>query len=71
MVLLIFCAALLVCLLLKRSILYALVFGLLLFLLHGRRRGFPWRELLRAALDGVRTVRNILLTFVVIGVMTA
>ena len=71
MVLLIFCAALLVCLLLRLSILYALVFGLLLFLFYGRRLGFPWKELLRAALDGVSKVRNILLTFVVIGVMTA
>ncbi len=71
MVLLVFCGALLVCLLLKLSILYALVFGLLLFLLHGRRRGLCWAELLRTALEGVRTVRNILLTFVVIGVMTA
>ena len=71
MVLPLFCAALLVCLLLKLSILWALVFGLLLFLLHGRRQGLSRRELLSTALEGVRTVRNILLTFLVIGVMTA
>ena len=71
MVLLLFCAALLVCLLLKLPILYALVFGLLLFLLNGRRQGFAWSELLQSALTGVAKVRNILLTFVVIGVMTA
>ena len=42
-----------------------------LFLLYGRRRGFSWRELGRMALDGVLTVRNILITFVLIGVLTA
>ena len=57
MVLPLFCAALLVC--------------LLLFLLHGRRQGLSRRELLSTALEGVRAVRNILLTFLVIGVMTA
>ena len=71
MVILLFCAALLACLLLDLSILYALVFGLLLFLLYGRRRGLSWRELFATALEGVRTVRNILLAFVLIGVMTA
>ena len=71
MVILLFCAALLACLLLDLSILYALVFGLLLFLLYGRRRGLSWRELFTTALEGVRTVRNILLAFVLIGVMTA
>lgn len=66
-----FCAALLLCVTLDLSILYALAFGLLLFLLYGRRKGFAWGELLRVALDGVKTVRNILITFVLIGVLTA
>ena len=66
-----FCAALLVCILLGRSILYALAIGLLLFLLYGRYKGFAWRELLRVALEGVKTVRNILITFVLIGILTA
>ena len=71
MVILLFCAALLGYLLLDFSILYALVFGLVLFLLYGRRRGFSWGALLTMALEGVKTVRNILLAFVLIGVMTA
>lgn len=66
-----FCAGLLVCIALGWSILYALAFGLGLFLLYGRRRGFSWRELGRMAFDGVKTVRNILITFVLIGVLTA
>ncbi len=66
-----FCAGLVACLLLDASILYALAAGLLLFLLYGRRRGFGWGELLKMALAGVRTVRNILITFLLIGVLTA
>ncbi len=66
-----FCAALLVCIVLDLPILYALAFGLLVFLLYGRRKGFSWRELFSMALEGVRTVRNILITFFLIGVMTA
>lgn len=71
MVILLFCAALLSCLLCGFSLLYALTFGLVLFLLHGRRRGFSWRELFRMALAGIKTVRTILIAFVLIGMMTA
>ena len=66
-----FCAALVLCLALDLSILYALAFGLLVFLLYGRSKGFSWRELFSMALEGIRTVRNILITFLLIGVMTA
>ena len=66
-----FCAALLVCLVLDISILAALVFGLCLFLLYGKRKGFTWRELIQMALDGVKTVKNILFTFLLIGMLTA
>ena len=66
-----FCAALVLCLALDLSILYALAFGLLVFLLYGRSKGFSWRELFPMALEGIRTVRNILITFLLIGVMTA
>lgn len=66
-----FCGGLVCSLLLGVSILYALLAGLLLFLLYGRRKGFGWAELLGMALDGVKTVRNILITFLLIGVLTA
>ncbi len=66
-----FCAGLLLCILFDFSVLYALGFGLLLFLLYGRLRRFSWEELLRMAWDGVRTVRNILITFLLIGILTA
>ena len=66
-----FCAGLVLCLALDASILYALLAGLLLFFLYGRRKGFSWSALLKMALDGVKTVKNILITFLLIGVLTA
>ena len=66
-----FCGMLLACLALDLSILYALCAGLVLFFLYGRHRGFSWRELGRMALTGVMTVRNILITFLLIGMLTA
>lgn len=69
--LLLFCAALVVCVALNWSILYALAVGLVIFLTYGRRRGYGWRELGSMCLDGVKTARNILVTFLLIGVLTA
>ena len=66
-----FCAGLLACIALDASILFALSFGLLLFFPYGRSRGFAWGELWKMALDGVKTVKNILVTFVLIGILTA
>ena len=66
-----FCIMLLTCLALDLSILYALCAGLVLFLLYGRRRGFTWGALGRMALTGVKTVRNVLITFLLIGMLTA
>ena len=65
-----FCGLLLLCLIRNLSILYALAAGLLLFMLYGKRKGFSWRELFWMASDGVKTVSNILLTFLLIGIMT-
>ena len=65
-----FCASLALCISLGFSMLYALFFGLLLFMLYGRRKGFSWRALAGMAMNGVKTVRGILITFLLIGVMT-
>ena len=66
-----FCVSLLLCIILNVSILYALGFGLLIFLLYGRRKGFEWRDLVGMALSGIKTVGNILFVFLLIGIMTA
>ena len=70
-ILALFCGGLLACVLLELSTLYALGAGLVLFLLYGKGRGFTWRELGGMALSGVKTVKNILITFVLIGMLTA
>jgi len=66
-----FCAGLLACLCAGVSLLWALLFGLALFLSYGRKKGMTWRELAVTALEGVNEVRNILFTFALIGVLTA
>ena len=71
LVLRLFCLGLLLCLVFGFSVLYALLFGLVLFLLYGKSRGFSWRELGSMTLKGVMTVKNILLAFVLIGLLTA
>ena len=67
----VFCALLLWCVLFGFSILYALAAGLVLFWLYGRCKGFAWAELFKLSLNGVKTVKNILITFVLIGMLTA
>jgi Na+/H+ antiporter len=66
-----FSAGLLLSIILDISMLYALAFGMVLFMLYGRHKGFTWRQLAGMALKGVKTVRSILITFLFIGVMTA
>ena len=67
----IFCARLLICIACNVSILYAMLAGLLIFFLCGMRKGYSLREVFHFALAGVKTARNILITFVLIGMMTA
>lgn len=66
-----FCGTLLLCILLGYSILYALVIGFLIFLLYGTHKGFSWKELAQISFTGVKTVKNILMTFLLIGMLTA
>ena len=40
-----FCLALLVCIVLGTNILYALLAGLVIFALYGKKQGFSWKEL--------------------------
>lgn len=71
LVLSLFCVCLVVCVVIDQSILLALGAGLLLFFGYGRYKGVGWRELVRSALSGVKSVRNILIAFVLIGMLTA
>ena len=71
LVLVLFCASLLLCVGMDFSILYALGIGLFLFLGYGRKKGYAWSELIGMAFSGVKTVKNILITFFLIGMLTA
>ncbi len=66
-----FCLMLLICVALGVPILYALLAGLLLFVLYALRRGFSPRQVLSMAAEGVGTVFPILTAFLFIGMMTA
>ena len=67
----IFCALLILCIITGRSILYALLAGLVLFSLYGKRQGYTWKQIGRMASQGIWKVKNILITFVLIGMLTA
>ena len=66
-----FALALFICIATGQNILLALSFGLCLFLFYGWRKGFSCRELFSMVGKGISPVRNILLTFLFIGVLTA
>ena len=67
----IFCALLIICIITGKSILYALLAGLIIFSLYEKKQGYSWRQINRMALQGVWKVKNILLTFILIGMLTA
>ena len=70
-VLAIFCLCLVVCVAAKLSILYALAFGLIVFLAYGKVKHFSWRQLCSMVVSGVRAVSRILIVFLLIGILTA
>ena len=67
----IFCALLILCIMTGKSILYALLAGFILFSLYGKRKGYAWKQIGRMAVQGIGKVKNILITFVLIGMLTA
>lgn len=70
-VLLVFVAGLLFCLIAGLPILLAILFGYLVFFAYGLSRGKRASRLLAASLAGIRSVKNILITFMLIGMLTA
>ena len=65
-----FCAALVICLILDVSLIYALLAGVVLFCIYGLRKGFGLRELGKMLWSGVSTIKGILVVFVLIGMLT-
>lgn len=70
-VLVAFAAALFICVALDWSLLVALLFGFCLFFGYGLFKKKTVSEMAGYALSGVKTVKNILLTFLLIGIITA
>ena len=70
-VILLFVGALFGCVALGQSILIALVFGFFLLFFYGIYKKHSVREMLSLAFSGIKTVRNILINFVLIGIITA
>lgn len=70
-VLSLFAVSLVFCISLDISILAALVFGFFLFFGYGLYKKHTVREMAGMAFSGIKTVKNILITFILIGIITA
>lgn len=70
-VIVLFVGALFGCVILGQSILIALIFGFFLLFFYGIYKKHSVSEMLSLAFSGIKTVRNILINFVLIGIITA
>ncbi len=68
---LMFAAALIVCISAGKSILFALIFGLIIFSLYALDQGHSPRKVFDMWSTGVRTIKPILITLLLIGMLTA
>ena len=65
-----FSISLVVCLLLKLSVVYALIIGYIIFISYGLIKRHNLIILIKKSFEGVLTVKNILLVFILIGMIT-
>ncbi|MBR2027852.1 MAG: sodium:proton antiporter [Oscillospiraceae bacterium] len=70
-IIILFCVLLLLCVIFDIPLLIALIGGLGLFWLYGFKKGFGPKQLLSMMGEGIKTVKNILITFMLIGMLTA
>ena len=66
-----FIAVLMTCVMLDISIVYALAIGYFIFFFYGVKRGFGMKNVFFMSVKGVKTVKNLLITFLLIGMVTA
>ncbi|WP_027626153.1 Na+/H+ antiporter NhaC family protein [Clostridium lundense] len=71
MILGMFIMGLLVCIWCNLSILYALLFGFTLFFLYGLMKNNSVKHMIQMSFKGIKTVKNILIIFFMIGMLTA
>lgn len=67
----IFIIGLISCISMSLSVIYALLFGVILFSSYAKMKGFSIKEILAMLIAGMKKVKNILLVFVCIGCLTA
>lgn len=63
----IFSAVLLVCIFTGVSVIYAMLLGLVVFFGYGLIKKKTWKQMLIFSWQGMKTAKNVLLTFMVIG----
>ena len=68
---LLFSLSLITCLLLKFLVVYALLIGYIIFIIYGLIKRHNLIILIKKSFEGVLTVKNILLVFILIGMITA
>ncbi|MBQ2841414.1 MAG: Na+/H+ antiporter NhaC family protein [Clostridia bacterium] len=66
-----FCLALLICIILDASVLYALAAGLIIFCTYAKIKKYSFKSILKMVFDGIKTSKNILIVFLIVGVLTA
>lgn len=66
-----FAASLIACVVTGASVVFALVFGYILFFFYGLIHGKSVKEMLRFSRNGIFTVKNVLLTLLLISMLTA
>ena len=66
-----FSLSLIVSLLLNFSVVYALIIGYIIFISYGLIKGYSLKVLIKKSFEGIMTVKNILLVFILIGMITA
>lgn len=66
-----FAAALIVCVILNVSVIYALLAGLLIFSLCAFKMGYGAKSIFKMMLDGIKTAKNVILSLILIGMLTA
>ena len=66
-----FAASLIACVVTGASVVFALIFGYILFFSYGLIHGKNVKEMLRFSRNGIFTVKNVLLTLLLISMLTA
>ena len=66
-----FCAVLLICVIFDASVLYALTAGLVIFSAYALIKKHSFKSILKMIFDGVKTAKNVLIVFLIVGMLTA